>query len=40
MALLLSYYFVVACTMSNEFKICIRTGSDSKITHLLADVKH
>jgi len=39
MALLLSYYFVVACTMSNELKICIRTH-DSKITHLLADVKH
>jgi hypothetical protein len=40
MTLLLSYYFVVACTMSNEVNICIRTGSDSKITHLLPDVKH
>lgn len=40
MALLLSYYFVVACTMSNELKICIRTGNNSKIRHLLADIKH
>jgi hypothetical protein len=39
MALLLSYYFVVDCTMSNEFKICIRTGNNSKIKHLVAD-KH
>jgi hypothetical protein len=42
MTVLLSYYFVVACMMSNELNIniSIRTHGDSKITRLWAEVQY